>query len=255
MISIVMAAFNVESVIGQALDSILSQNYSAWEIIIVADGCTDGTVPVVENYIRHHGIESRVILEVEEENHGYGYALRKGISLCAGDLCAIVDADDALCDNEALSKMASAHEQFPSASLCFSDYWECGPKLERTGKRCGPGVSTVIPAGKTYLGDFDSQGNYLGTPFHISHFKCWKTELYELTEGVDASLVKAVDTDLILKLFDVGEFVKVPGVFYLHRNHDDSITQRFKTQSPEYRAKVMEQKAEMYERARQRRKK
>jgi len=256
MVSIVMCAYNVQSFIREALDSVLEQNYKSWELVIgIEAGCTDNTALVIDEYIAYHGIEDKCYVWTApgETPYGYGYMLHNTIIAGSGELVAIVDADDALCGKNTLERMVVAHEQHPEASLIYSDYHECGPEMERhSGKRYKLVKNSIIPSGSTFLGKF-SGDEYQGTPYRISHLKVFKRSAYDASEGIDIALRKAVDAELILLLEEQGSLVHIDGCMYLHRNHGDSITQRFKIQGDEYRTWVMEQKKGMYERARLRR--
>ena len=90
-ISIVMAAFNEEQMIGRALDSILQQTFTDWELIVIDDGSTDTTVEVVQGYAAK---DSRIRLDCNEANLELSASLNRGIGLARADLIARADADD-----------------------------------------------------------------------------------------------------------------------------------------------------------------
>ena len=50
LVSVMMPAYNAEQYIGQAIESVLAQNYPHWELIIVDDGSTDRTVDVAFSF-------------------------------------------------------------------------------------------------------------------------------------------------------------------------------------------------------------
>jgi glycosyltransferase involved in cell wall biosynthesis len=90
-ISIVMAAYNEEQNIGRAIESILAQTFSDWEMIVIDDGSTDATANVVRRYAEKDG---RVKLVCNESNLELSASLNKGIALARADLIARADADD-----------------------------------------------------------------------------------------------------------------------------------------------------------------
>ena len=90
-ISIVMAAYNEENDIGKALESILAQTFSDWELIVIDDGSTDATATIVRRYAEK---DSRIRLVCNEENLELSASLNKGIELAQSDLIARADADD-----------------------------------------------------------------------------------------------------------------------------------------------------------------
>src|SRR6056297_1576153 len=90
-ISIVMGAYNEESCIAGALDSIISQTFSDWELIVIDDGSTDATADIVRRYAE---CDSRIDLYRNEINMELSLSLNKGIRLARADFIARADADD-----------------------------------------------------------------------------------------------------------------------------------------------------------------
>jgi glycosyltransferase involved in cell wall biosynthesis len=90
-ISIVMAAYNEERDIQRALDSILAQTFTGWELIIIDDGSTDGTAAIIQSYVDQ---DSRIKFVCNETNLELSASLNKGIGLARSDMIARADADD-----------------------------------------------------------------------------------------------------------------------------------------------------------------
>ena len=65
MISIIMAAYNSEDTIAEAIDSIRRQTYTDWELLVVDDCSTDHTTDIVREYIKPLDENSRSILETK----------------------------------------------------------------------------------------------------------------------------------------------------------------------------------------------
>lgn len=89
LISVVMAAYNAESFIGDAIDSIICQSYPNWELIIVDDCSLDKTIDIVRSYSN-----DRIILLQNEINKGPAYSRNRALNVAKGDFIAILDSDD-----------------------------------------------------------------------------------------------------------------------------------------------------------------
>ena len=87
IISVVVPAYNVGWCVRRALDSVLSQSYRQFELIVVNDGSTDDTGSVLDSY----GNSIRVITQ---ENAGMSNARNTGIRAASGAYIAFLDADD-----------------------------------------------------------------------------------------------------------------------------------------------------------------
>lgn len=88
LLSVVMAAFNAEKYIKEAIDSILKQSYTDFEFIIINDGSTDNTLAIIESYTDHR------IKIINQQNVGLSKSLNRGIALATGEFIARIDADD-----------------------------------------------------------------------------------------------------------------------------------------------------------------
>ena len=90
--SVVIPAYNVEQHIIKTLDSVTSQTYSNYEIVITDDGSIDKTTTRIKNFfLRHRNIDWKVITQ---KNKGIGGARNTGIKNAKGDYVAFLDADD-----------------------------------------------------------------------------------------------------------------------------------------------------------------
>lgn len=85
--SVVIPAYNRESLIRATLDSVLKQDFEAPEIIVVDDGSTDGTRDVVESY-------GSCVQLLRQQNKGPGAARNLGVSRATGRYVCLFDSDD-----------------------------------------------------------------------------------------------------------------------------------------------------------------
>ncbi len=85
--SVVIAAYNRENYIRQTIDSVLSQAFIDYEIIVVDDGSTDRTGEVLQTY-------GDRIRNIRQTNQGSEATFRRGASLATGEYLAFLDSDD-----------------------------------------------------------------------------------------------------------------------------------------------------------------
>lgn len=89
-ISVVLPTYNVADYIAEAMDSLLEQPVLLHEIIIVDDGCTDGTLAVLQERYSDRP-EIRII---SQKNQGVGAARHNGLAVASGDFIFFCDPDD-----------------------------------------------------------------------------------------------------------------------------------------------------------------
>lgn len=88
MISVVIPMFNVEKYIEQSIQSVLAQTYHNFELLLVDDGCSDGTLKRVAQFVDHR------IRLIQQKNRGLSGARNTGIGASRGFYIALLDADD-----------------------------------------------------------------------------------------------------------------------------------------------------------------
>lgn len=90
LISVIVPVFNVESYLKRCIDSVLTQTYSAWELILVDDGSCDDSGKISDAYSSRH---TRVHV-IHQQNAGLSGARNTGLEAAHGAYVAFLDADD-----------------------------------------------------------------------------------------------------------------------------------------------------------------
>jgi glycosyltransferase involved in cell wall biosynthesis len=110
-----MPAYNAANYIGEAIDSILKQTFTDFELLIINDGSIDNTKEVIQSYD-----DNRIILIEHLVNDGIAAALNTGLSKANGKYIARFDADD-ICFSERLQEQVSFLDNHPDYVLTGSD--------------------------------------------------------------------------------------------------------------------------------------
>jgi glycosyltransferase len=101
-ISIITVVYNNASTIGDAIDSVLSQNYGNIEYIVIDGGSTDGTVDIIKDY------GDKITKFISEPDNGIYDAMNKGFKLTSGDIIGIINSDDFFASDDILSVVAES---------------------------------------------------------------------------------------------------------------------------------------------------
>lgn len=101
MISVIIPVYNVAPYLNQCIDSVLSQTYTDYEIILVDDGSTDGSEIICDSYVNQR------IRVFHTDNHGLSTARNFGIKQAHGTFIYFLDSDDWI-DSDVLEKCISS---------------------------------------------------------------------------------------------------------------------------------------------------
>lgn len=139
-ISIVIPVYNAEKTIKRLLDSILSQSYYNYEIIVINDGSTDSTKNILNNY------KDDKFKIITKENEGVGKARKIGFENATGDLIFFCDSDDYLSDNNVLKEINNKFNENNIDILMFDvlDIANDGNKIVNCfSKEITPGMHNI----------------------------------------------------------------------------------------------------------------
>ena len=204
--SILMANYNNAEYITEAIESVISQTYPHWELIIVDDVSTDNSIEKITPFLK----DRRIKLIVHKKNIGYGGSLRTAADNASNTILAVLDSDDKLHEN-ALEIMAQAYIDNPGYGFIYSTYWICDSNLKNSK------VAKWIEALKP--NETNLQKN------KISHFKTFRRDIYLKTEGFAPRQKRGVDKDIIFKLEEKTKLKFIDKPLYYYRWHEKGISQ------------------------------
>ena len=206
LVSVIIPTYNREAVLPRAIRSVLSQDYTNIEVIVVDDCSTDGTQTVMSEIK-----DPRVRLIKHELNKGAGAARNTGIKAAKGEVIAFQDSDDEWLDGK-LSRQIEVLKHADSDCVCvYSAFINYGRDTHGIlGVRrvsCVPSVEIEEEKLKGDLQNIIWSRSLISTQTMV----CWKKDL-EQVGGFDERLPNLIDWDIVIRLSEIGnlEFVNSP---------------------------------------------
>jgi glycosyl transferase family 2 len=171
LVSVLVTAYNREAYIAEALESVLAQTMTDFEVIVSDDQSIDGTVRIVEEFARR---DPRVRLSVNPRNLGDYGNRRQAATLARGRFLKYHDSDDVMYPH-CLAVMVEALQKEPGAAcaLSASHAWPGGaspmlltPRLAYEREYLGYGLFHLGPAAALFRTDaFRALGGFDDTPY------------------------------------------------------------------------------------------
>ena len=161
-VSVLMTLWNLADLGGAALDSIAASTYGDFEIVVVDDASTDGSVEVVERWIDHHSSVAALLVR-HAYNKGLVAALNTAIDFARGELCFVIDADDEVYP-PALERLVDALDADAGADFAY-----CMVERHRAGE--AEGLGSQFP----WCPELLRHNNYIAAPALLR-----KRALYEV---------------------------------------------------------------------------
>lgn len=210
MISVIMAAYNAEDFIGEAIESVLNQTYPHWELLVVDDGSKDRTQEIVNQYAEN---DSRVRL-IQINHGGASGARNAGLQAAQYPWAAVLDADDVALP-ERFAVQISAAEADPEIVLWGTYSQDIGPKGE---------LGALHKSGPTSKEEFQTLRDR-GEPVVLRNSTIlFRRDLALEIGGFDSRLEPCEDLDFWDRLAAHGPVVTLTDNLVLYRRHDGSIT-------------------------------
>lgn len=215
LVSILLPVLNAEKYLAECLESIKTQTYKNWELIIANDGSSDGSERIIENFIKDSSNQIKYLSFVHS---GLPFCLNKGVEVASGKYIARMDADDIMLPNRLAVQV---------------DFLENNPKIDILGGQAIEIDESGIEFSVIKKPIFDSE---------IKKELVFSCPLVHPTvmlrkEILQKNLYKEIypnseDSDLWRRLAKTNTFRNVDAILIKKRFHENQITQNsriFKT--------------------------
>jgi glycosyltransferase involved in cell wall biosynthesis len=116
LVSTIIPVYNRAEILGQAVQSVLDQDYRPIEIIIIDDGSTDETLAIAN---RLAAMNPHEIVVLHQSNSGPGPARQRGLEQARGEFIQYLDSDDLLCKSK-FSRQVETLRRQPDCQICYS---------------------------------------------------------------------------------------------------------------------------------------
>ncbi len=211
LISVIIPCYNVEKYISECLESIIHQTYSNWEIICVDDGSKDTTLSILKSYQEKHQTKITV---VSVPNAGASAARNTGLKSAKGDYIQFIDADDLIASTKFEMQLAGFDDKTDAIVsdriLKNVDLTETLAEFKFPELEINPLETAVVRIIIT------------GNPIY-------RKQVVEALDGYNETLKSAQDWDFHIRLVLAGYKLKyVPGIFYINRKVEGSISNNWK---------------------------
>jgi glycosyltransferase involved in cell wall biosynthesis len=213
-VSIIIPVYNRERYLGFAVRSVLDQTFTDFELIIVDDGSTDGSLEIAQQFAAEDNRVRVLTLEVdrtEETERGAAYALKAGYELARGEYVGQVDSDDWI-DMRAIERMVAVFDDDAGCGMVYSNYID----VDENGKQLRPG----------WRCSYDYSVEKLLSVFMTFHFRLMRRSVYERAGGIDLMFDLMEDWDLCLRISEITRISHILDFLYFYRNHSDMIHQK-----------------------------
>lgn len=207
-VSINLITYNRADYLKSAIESVLAQSFSDWELIIVDDCSADGTADLVSEYSKK---DTRIKYFKNNINLGIGKTRNLALQLSMGKYLAVLDSDDYWVDNDKLLK------QFDL--LDSGEYILVGggcQMIDELGVKKNSYLNP--PSDKQIRAVF-----LLKNPFVNSSVMFLKESAIK-SGGYDESLRIGEDYDLFLRLGRLGEMINIPSILVNYRQHGQNVS-------------------------------
>ena len=205
LISIVIPTYNREAQLRDAVESLLAQTYSQWELLVIDDGSADGT----HAYLRGHA-DPRVRPILHEHCGNAGLLRNAAARAASGSYVAFLDSDDVWLP-EKLALQVEGQLAHPDCGWSYTAYVHMdehgGGTLWRSGRRWVPYTGWILE-------------NVISVQAMIAMSTIMvERRLFETIGGFDESMQVCEDYDLALRLAEASPVTVVPTPLMKKRQH------------------------------------
>jgi glycosyltransferase involved in cell wall biosynthesis len=203
LVSIVTPSYNQVRYLENTIRSVLAQDYSLIEYLIIDGGSTDGSQDVIWRYA------DRLAHWISAPDKGQTDAINKGFSIAKGEIFAWINSDDTY-EPQAVSEAVAFLQEHPEVGMVYGD----ANFIDTQGRVIGR-----FPAAQTNYRKL--RRGYVHIPQQAAF---WRASLWDRVGPLDPSFFFAMDYDLWVRLARISELRYHPRVWANFRLHGGSKT-------------------------------
>lgn len=207
LFSLLIAHYNNYDLFLDCYNSIIKQSYTNFEVIILDDCSTDGSFKKLTELLKD---DARFKIYQNDSNQGVGFTKKRLAELANGEVCGFLDPDDALTEN-AIENSVKNHTE--KNVVTYSKFLLCDANLN---------YLKLFPQSRAIK---NGDEKFFNIFLEANHFFTFKKSAYNKTSGINADLTSAVDQDLYLKLYEIGNFTFINEALYYYRLHEKGVSQ------------------------------
>jgi glycosyltransferase involved in cell wall biosynthesis len=199
LVSIMMICYNNVQFIKAAIDSVKTQTYDNWELVVNDDCSTDGTYELAQKLSE---TDERIRVYQNEKNLMTPRNRAAASKHLKGELVGHLDADDMLYPH-AIEYAVKALSDNPDIALVYSD------------------TAGINSKGKITCYNLHTDADTNLAHFGWRPFGVYRMSVFKQTDGYNTKLTGGCeDGDLFMQITDKHKFMRVPHVLYYHRSHE-----------------------------------
>ena len=206
-ITILIANYNNGHFFTDCFNSLITQTEQNWEAIVIDDCSTDNSVEIIKSLIAE---DSRFRFFKNEKNKKKKKSLIRGIELSEAPIFARLDPDDAL-KPKAIELSLEAFGSNNEIGMTYTGFIFCDEKLNELKEHHCKQIESL-------------NTDYYGFRGEISHFACFRKEVYNKTTGIDTFIKRAEDKDIYMKMCEIAEVKLIDNPLYLYRIHSGGVS-------------------------------
>ena len=219
--SVIVPMYNTRKYIWTCIESIFEQTFQDFEIILIDDCSTDGSL----EFVLDHFHDNRLQIFRNRENFGTGYTLNFGIKNSIGDYIYILDSDDAILP-ETLETLLKTAEEYSADVVHMSRYFTAPDEDFRSGKFSNIEIRSaenftlgLQPANITRLKEIG-----IATNFPAWH-NFFRREYLHVKKILEPEIRINVDVFFTATILLTAErFVKIDQPLYVYRQNSNSLS-------------------------------
>lgn len=213
-VTLVVAAYNHERFIEDALEAAYAQTYPHLRVIITDDASRDGSQALITRLLQERGWEAQTILH--RENRGICATFNEALALADTPYIAFVSADDITEPDHLATQVAALEAAGPDCAFACSDMALMSEEGSLSGRLQSDVVGEVRASGRTAYLEL-LQGDYISAPTVVQ-----RTEVLRRLGGYDESL-QFEDWDMWLRMLKDHSFVYSPRPLVRYRIVEGSL--------------------------------